>query len=314
MPTLTVVCPAYNEAPGIESFYKALRSELTKLARYKADIVFVVDGSTDATFEILAKIAQADDSVRVIRFSKNFGHQMALLAGIDHATGNIVVMMDSDLQHPPSVIPKLLAEYEKGNEIVYTVRVGEKIGAVRKIAGSIFYRFVNVISDIPINENASDFRLISRRVAEVLKNEIHERDMFLRGMMGWMGFKQAVVRFKPDARVAGKSNYSLGRLVALALSGAVSFSKKPLRAAGILGFFFASFGFLFALYTAGEFVFADTLPPGWATIVVLLSVFGGLQLIFLGILGEYIGVIFDEVKARPRYIIESAINIHKKKQ
>lgn len=314
MKTLTVICPAYNEAQGIETFYRALQSELRKLTGYKTDVLFVVDGSTDATFNVLTRIALSDNAVSVIKLSKNFGHQMALLAGIDHAQGDAIIMMDSDLQHPPALIPKLLAEYEKGNEVVYTVRVGERVGILRKLAGLLFYRFVNAISDIPINENASDFRLISQKVADVLKKEIHERDMFLRGIIRWVGFKQAMVEFTPNARVAGKSQYSFGKLLRLAISGAVSFSKKPLRVASILGIILASFGFLFALYTVGEFFLADTLPPGWATIVVLFSIFSGVQLIFLGILGEYIGVIFDEVKARPRYIIESTINAHEQKR
>lgn len=309
MKSLTIVCPAYNEEAVIERFYDALKTELNALTNYKSDVVFVVDGGTDRTFDILKGIAAKDARVRSLKFSRNFGHQMALIAGIDYAKGNVVIMMDSDLQHPPSLIPKLLEEYEKENDIVYTVRYAENTGFFRKLAGSFFYWAVNMISEVPIHENASDFRLLSRKVVDTLKNDIHERDLFLRGMIQWIGYRQTSVPFAPDKRAGGVSKYSLGRLFRFATSGAVSFSKKPLRAAGILGLLLATFGFLFTLYTVFEYFTSNTLPPGWSTVVVLLSIFGSVQLIVLWILGEYLGVIFEEVKARPRYIVESAVNV-----
>jgi dolichol-phosphate mannosyltransferase len=309
MKKLSVICPAYNEEAVIGEFYKALSGALDGLAGYGSEIIFVVDGGDDKTFEILSDIASRDRRVRVLKFSRNFGHQMALLAGVDYAEGDAVVMMDADLQHPPRLIAELLSEYEKGNDVVYTVRIGEKVGVLRKAAGALFYRMVNAVSEVHVVENASDFRLLSGRVARVLREDVRERDMFLRGMIQWLGFRQARVDFTPDARAAGRSKYSLGKLLLLALSGSVSFSKKPLRAASVLGVFLAAFGFLFALYTVGEYFASKTLPPGWATLTVLVSVFGGIQLIVLGIIGEYLGVIFDEVKARPRYIIERAVNV-----
>jgi dolichol-phosphate mannosyltransferase len=307
--TLTVVCPAFNEEAVIERFYQALKEQLDSITQYQSSIVFVVDGGADRTFDILTDIARRDKRVRALKFSRNFGHQMALIAGIDHAEGDVVIMMDSDLQHPPSLIPRLIEEHEQGRDIVYTVREGERIGFMRKIAGGAFYRLVNLISEVPIHANASDFRLISRKVADTLRDNIHERDLFLRGMMQWIGFNHASVPFTPAARGGGISKYSLGRLLRFAVSGAVSFSRKPLRAAGILGLLFAVFGFLFALYSVFEYFTSNSLPPGWSTLVVLLSLFGGIQLIVLWILGEYIGVIFEEVKARPRYIVAESVNI-----
>lgn len=311
MKRLTIVCPAYNEEEGIADFHTALTVELQKLSsKYSSDILFVVDGGSDHTFEILKGIADKDEKVRIIKFSRNFGHQMALLAGLDVAEGDAVIMMDSDLQHPPEVIPQLLFEYEKGSDIVITIRTGtEGASFARRAAGAIFYKFFQFISDLPINENAADFRLMSRRTVDVLKNDIRERTLFLRGIISWMGFRQASVSFTAKRRFAGKSHYPIGKLISFAVLGAVSFSKKPLRFATLVGFFFAAFGFFFALITIIQYFVGDVLPPGWATVTVLLSLFSGTQLIFLGILGEYIGVIFDEVKVRPHYIVEERVNL-----
>ena len=315
MKSLSIVCPAYNEAEGIRSFYEVLSAELKKLPNYASTILFVVDGGSDNTFEILQDIAHEDPSVRVLKFSRNFGHQMALLAGIDYAQGDIIITMDSDLQHPPSFIPALLEQYEKGNDIVYTLRDDiHTVTATRRLVGNIFYRFINLISDVPINRNASDFRLISRRVADVIRDNIQERNMFLRGVISWVGFKQSSLPFTAHKRVAGRSKYSLSRLLQLATFGIISFSKKPLRAASVVGALIALIGFCIALGTIAQYFIYGALPSGFTTLVVLLSIYGGVQLIFLGIIGEYIGAIFDEVKGRPRYIIEEAVNITREKR
>lgn len=311
MKTLTVVAPAYNEEEGVAAFYEAVSAELKKFSgRYKTGMLFVVDGGMDRTFTILKDIASADPSVRIARFSRNFGHQMALLAGLDHAPGDVVITMDADLQHPPSVIPALIAEYEKGNDIVVTIRRdSEGASFLRRTAGALFYRLLRIISDVPMNEHAADFRLMSRRAVDVLKGDIHERALYLRGMVSWMGFRQASITFTAKKRTAGKSKYSLGKLIGFALLGVVSFSKKPLRFATAVGFLFACFGFLFTIAALVQYFSGTPLPPGWATVIVLVSVLGGIQLMFLGVIGEYIGVIFDEVKARPRYIIEETVNL-----
>ncbi len=309
MKKLSIVVPAYNEEEGIRAFYDVLCGELEKLSsRYETELLFVVDGGTDNTFGIIADIAKGDSRVRAVKFSRNFGHQMALLAGLELATGDAVITMDSDLQHPPELIPELLAAYEAGNDIVVTVRTAtEGASLARRAAGGLFYWFFKLVSDLPMNENTADFRLMSRRAVEVLTHDIRERTLFLRGMVSWMGFPQASVPFVAAKRFAGVSKYPLGKLISFAVLGAVSFSKKPLRFATVVGFLFALFGFVFACITIFQYLVGDVLPPGWATVTVLLSIFSGTQLIFLGILGEYIGVIFDEVKARPHYIIADSI-------
>ena len=307
--TLTVIAPVYNEEEVIADFYRELKAVLKTVSGYRATMLFVVGRGNDRTMPILRELASSDSSLQVLYLSSRFGHQMQLLAGIDHADADAVVMLDSDLQHPPEVIPKLLAEFEKGNDVVYTVRTKTSDQSFfRKMASDIFYRFLNLVSDIPISGNSADFRLISRRVANLLRTEIRERNLFLRGIVPWLGFNQIAVPFTANPRKAGKSKYPLSKLITFGLAGVVSFSRKPLRVATLVGLLFALFGFLYALFTVIQFFFIKALPSGYATLVVLLSVLGGFQLVFLGVIGEYIGAIFDEVKRRPHYIVDEKIN------
>lgn len=310
MQKLTIISPAYQEAETLRSFYETLTKVTGTLHGYDTTILLVVDRCADATFSVAADIAGSDPRVGVLHLSSRFGHQMALIAGIDHADADVIIMMDSDLQHPPAVIPRLLTAYEAGNDVVYTLREDSAdVGFLRRIAGGTFYWFINKISNIPISRNGSDFRLISRRVADLLRTRIHERNIFLRGVVSWVGFNQASITFRADKRFAGKSKYSFSQLINFAFFGIISFSKKPLRAATLVGLLFSLFGFGFAILTVLQYLIDNQLPPGWSTTVVLISIFGGVQLFFLGIIGEYIGGIFDEVKDRPRYIVEDAINV-----
>lgn len=309
MKTLTVITPVYNESEVIEQFYKELKLVLSKL-NYDSKILFVLDRSTDGTFDILKKIARDDPAAQVLSLSSRFGHQMSLLAGLDHSNSDIAIMMDSDLQHPPEIIPQLIAEYEKGHDIVYTIRLDtEKIGVVRKMLSKLFYQCINLISETHINESAADFRLISKRVLQILKEQIRERNVFLRGIMSWIGFDQKAITFNAKQRPAGQSKYSLSRRIRLGAHGVFSFSKKPLQAAIIFGFLLAAAGFMFGIFTCVQYFFHKTLPLGWATLVALLTGFSGIQLIFLGIVGQYIGGIFDEVKGRPHYLIAEKLNL-----
>jgi polyisoprenyl-phosphate glycosyltransferase len=235
---------------------------------------------------------------------------MSLLAGIDHCKSDALIMMDSDLQHPPTLIPEMLKEFEKGYDIVYTIRKDRtEIGFGKRITSRLFYRMINRISEIPISESAADFRLISRRVVETFQKKIRERNQFLRGLFNWVGFKSTGIQFQVGMRRAGKSKYSLGRMMRFGMQGVVSFSKKPLQATIILGFIFATFGLLHAIVMFVLYFFYASLPSGWTTLTILISMFSGVQLISLGIIGEYIGAIFDEVKGRPHYIIQESINI-----
>jgi len=310
MKTLTIICPVYNEEELIRDFYLSLKEVVSELSdRYHINVLFVVDRGDDATLDILKDIANQESSVQILALSSRFGHQMSLLAGIDHCNSDALIMMDSDLQHPPSLIPKMLSEFEKGYEVVYTLRQDAiETGFFKKISSRIFYRLINRLSKIRINESAADFRLISRRVAKVFREQIREQNQFLRGLVSWVGFRSIGISYQADARKAGKSKYSFMRMIRFGAEGILSFSKKPLQASIFVGFGFAFLALLYSIIVFVQFFFYDELPSGWTTLTILISMFSGVQLIFLGIIGQYIGAIFDEVKGRPHYIIEEKIN------
>jgi polyisoprenyl-phosphate glycosyltransferase len=310
MKTLTVICPVYNEEKVISAFYHELKTVLTTLTeQYTSSILFVVDRCTDRTLEVLRSIAKEDPSVRVLALSSRFGHQHSLLAGIDHSDADAVIMMDSDLQHPPALLPAMLEAYEAGYDVVYTFREDtNEIAALKRLSSKMFYRILNRISEVPINESAADFRLMSRRIVQIFQEHIRERNLFLRGLVGWVGFKSVGISFHVGQRRAGKTKYSLGRMVRFGIDGVVSFSKRPLQAAIIVGLGFAMFGLLYALITLVQYFYLSSWPSGWATLTILISTFSGIQLISLGIIGEYIGAIFDEVKRRPHYLVDEKIN------
>lgn len=312
MKTLAVICPVYNEEEVISLFYQELKGVLEQVrSQYRSSILFVVDRCSDHTLEILRATAAADPTVRILALSSRFGHQHSLLAGLDHCDADVVIMMDSDLQHPPALLPQMLEAFEAGYDVVYTFREDTtEIALLKRLSSQLFYRLLNAISPVPINESAADFRLLSRRVVEVFQKHLRERNLFLRGLVSWVGFKSVGLSFQVRQRGAGTSKYSLSRMIRFGLDGIVSFSKKPLQAAIVVGVLFALFGVLFALLTLIQYFYLSSLPSGWTTLTILVATFSGIQLIFLGIIGEYIGAIFDEVKRRPHYIVEEKINFH----
>ena len=313
--SLTIVAPVFNEEEVIARFYERLKAVLATLQeRYDGTVLFVLDRSTDRTLDVLRGIAAADPRAQVLALSSRFGHQMSLLAGIDHARGaDVIIMMDSDLQHPPETIPELLAAYEAGNDVVYTVREdNEGAGRLRKAAGSLFYRLLSYLSRITINENAADFRLISRRVADVLTREIRERNLFLRGIFSWIGFNQTAVRFVAAPRQAGRSKYTLSRMMGLATAAILAFSTKPLQMGIFLGLSVAAIALVLMVFTLVEYFLDSSIPSGWTTLAMLILLFSGVQLMVMGVLGAYIGGIYEEVKGRPHYIVDEAINFHEK--
>jgi glycosyltransferase involved in cell wall biosynthesis len=305
----------YNEEEVIEAFYTALNTVLRGISdRYRSDILFVVDRGTDNTLQILKKIAARDHRVRVLALSARFGHQMALLAGLDHSDADAVVMLDSDLQHPPELIPELLDAFERGHDIVHTIRQDSRdVGRFTRQASRLFYKLVNRLSPVHIEESAADYRLVSRRVAKVFQTQNRERNQYMRGLFSWVGFSQARVTFKVQPRGGGRSKYSLGRLLGFGMAGITSFSRRPLRAAIFVGFGFASLGLLLALITLIQYFHSSKWPSGWTTLVILIAGFSGIHLIFMGIVGEYIGAIFDEVKARPHYLVDETVNFEQQR-
>lgn len=303
---LKVVTPVFNEEQVIEHFYARTKEVLNSLDNVDATILFVVDRCTDNTLNVIKGIQKTDPKINILSLSSRFGHQMSLLAGIEKSLdADAIVMMDSDLQHPPELIPELLEKFRQGFDVVYTTRRDTKdIGTFRKITGNLFYRMLGKLSQVPINANASDFRLISNRVAKILSVDFNERNMFLRGLFSWMGFQQIGIEYVAEKRFAGESKYSLSRMMQLAIAGILSFSTKPLQVGIFIGIGFSVLAFLFILFAIIKYFIVQYIPSGWTTLVVLLLLFSGIQLIILGIIGAYIGGIYEEVKGRPRYIIE----------
>jgi polyisoprenyl-phosphate glycosyltransferase len=311
MKTLTVVSPVYEEEGVILAFHEELRRALAAVEdRWSWSALYVVDRGSDRTLDLLRGLAASDPSVRVLALSSHFGQQAQLLAGLDHCDADAVVMMDCDLQHPPALVPDLLAAHERGHDVVYTVREDSPgIPLAKRVAARWFYRAVGAISETAIHEGAADFRLVSRRVVEVFQGRIRERGLFLRGLFSWVGFPSCEVRFRAAARRAGLSKFSLARRVRFGLAGVVSFSRAPLRAALAAGLALAALGA--AVLAAAVVRAARTGEPllSAAAIAGLLLACTGVQLAFVGVLGEYVGAVLDEVKARPHYVVQERINL-----
>jgi glycosyltransferase involved in cell wall biosynthesis len=306
---LTVVTPVYNEEEVIAKFHARTRSVLDAISEVDSYILFVVDKCTDNTLDELRKIVAKDPKAKVLALSARFGHQMAILAGIeDSLDSDAIIMMDSDLQHPPEIIPKLLEHLRDGCDVVYTVRRDtEGIGWFRRTASTQFYRMLSSLTDTPINANAADFRIISARVAKIMATQFQERNMFLRGLFSWIGFKQVGIEYVAERRAAGHTKYSYSRLWQLAMSGILSHSTKPLHFGIFAGITFALFAFLFMIFSVVVYFVDRTMPSGFTTIVTLLLLFSGVQLVVMGIIGAFIGGIYTEVRARPRFLIEEKL-------
>jgi polyisoprenyl-phosphate glycosyltransferase len=309
--SITIICPVYNEETVILAFYEELKSVLDTLKQsYDFTILFVADKGTDRTWDILRSLGAKDPSVKALFLSSRFGHQAALLAGLDFTSATAVIMMDSDLQHPPSLIPTLLQKYERGANVVHTVKVGKKKSRLwDRLASNLFYRFMTIIAETPIIPHASDFRLIDKRVIEIFRTDLRERNIFLRGLMSWIGFRQELVPFEVSKRHSGRSKYSFAKMFALGITGLTSFSSRPLRLAIYLGLATSLFGLVLLIYTYVMYYTGHVAAPGWASIVSILTFFSGVQLVVLGVLGEYVGRVFFEVKNRPHYFVEDGVNI-----
>ncbi len=311
MKKITVISPVFNEESVIRIFYNSLTETLDKIkSNYTFEILFVIDKSTDKTFEVITEIAKENNNVKAILLSRRFGHQMSLVAGMDQVKDGAIIMMDSDLQHPPGVILEMIDKYEKGFEIVYTIRTStEKQNLIRGAMSKVFYYLLNKTSDINIGIGEADYRLISPKVVKIFQNQIRERNQFLRGLFKWVGFKSISVNFKANKRAAGKTKYSFSTMIKFASSGFTSFSRKPLQFAIYLGVILSILSFGIGLHSFIAYFLNNVAPSGWTTLTILISLFSGIQLLFLGVIGEYIGSIFEEVKQRPLYIIEDKINI-----
>jgi dolichol-phosphate mannosyltransferase len=289
-----------------------LLATTTPLAQaYRFRFIYVVDPSPDRTEATLARLAEQDSRIDVLVMSRRFGHQAALVAGLDASDGDAVVMLDSDMQHPPPLIPKLIEHWRDGAEVVQALRRDNaKIGIAKRASSGLFYWFFERVAKIRMSPGAADYRLLSRKVADVFRERLREHNPFLRGLFAWVGYRIVYVDFLPDARAAGSSKYTLRSLIAFALNGFCSFSKLPLRACIFLGFAFAVLSMLMGIaFVLEYFLSHKPIVPGWASLFAVLSFGLSMNLFFLGVLGEYVGLIFDEVKDRPRYLIDRAYGV-----
>lgn len=309
--TIDIVVPVYNESESILLFDKHLSTILKKI-KYNSNIIYVNDGSTDDTNIILQRL-ESDFKISkiIIHLSRNFGHQAAITAGLDESTGCAVITMDSDLQHPPTLIPEFIKKWENGAEIVQAVRIKTLDSFfLKSLLSSLFYKVINSISQTKIESGASDFRLLSHRIVEILRTELKERDRFIRGIVSWIGFNTEKIYYSAPPRFAGSSKFSFLRMIRLARSGIVSFSRAPLRVAIWLGIIISMLSIFYGIYAIiFSFLSPETLNKGWASLIVAITFLGGCQILFFGFMCEYIAVMFEEIKGRPIYIIQKKSSI-----
>jgi len=303
----TVVVPVFNEAQGIDGFHQRL-SAVMSASGEEYEIVYVDDGSKDGSWQRLAGIAADDDHVRVIRFSRNFGHQIAITAGQAHARGATVITIDADLQDPPELIPQMIARWREGADIVYAVRTDRKgETAFKKLSASVFYRILRQLADVDMPVDTGDFRLLSRRAADALQS-MPEQHRYVRGMVAWLGFETASVDYVRDPRMSGETKYPLGKMVRFAADGMIAFSVRPLRIATWLGLATSGVAFAYAAWlVVARITGAITVVDGWTSMMVLVSLLAGVQLTTIGALGEYVGRIYTEVRHRPLYLVSETL-------
>ncbi len=309
----SILIPMYNEEEVIEETYHRLKNVMDKIGE-SYELVFVNDGSKDRSAQIISDLAKTDENIRLIDFSRNFGHQIAVTAGLDYVQGEAIVIIDADLQDPPEVIPQMLEKWREGYDVVYGKRLkrqGET--AFKKASAHVYYRVLGALTDGNIPRDTGDFRLINRKVCEAIK-ELPEKNRFLRGMVNLVGFNQIAVEYVRDERWAGETKYPLKKMLKFAADGIFSFTYKPLKLATYIGLFLSVIGFLYLLVVLFQRLFTDTALTGWASLMAVTLVFHGITLVILGIVGEYIGRIYEEVKGRPLYIVKETIGFKNDKK
>jgi len=296
---LSVVVPAFNEEPNVPKIYQRIRAAL---AGERYELIFVDDGSADRTADRIRELRAADPSVRLIRFGRNFGHQAALSAGLEAARGAAVITLDCDLQHPPELLPRMLAAWRQGAKIVQMVRVGsEGAGWYKDLTAKLFYGLINLVSETPVVPGAADFQLLDREVIDALLL-FRDRQPFLRGLVSWLGFDATQIEYTPHARVDGRTSYSQRRMLGLCVHALTGLSSKPLRASFYLGLSTAVFCLIYSVFALVALAEGKTLP-GWTSVIVAVAFLGAVQLVSVGILGEYIGRIYEQTRGTPRYVV-----------
>jgi dolichol-phosphate mannosyltransferase len=304
-PAVSIIVPILNEEGNIAVFYQ----EICTHCPLPFELLWVDDGSSDNSMPEIEVLANRDPRVKAISFSRTFGHQAALLAGMQMASAETIVIMDGDLQHPPSLLPQLISKFNEGYDLVSAKRIDTaSVSPLKKWSSSLFYRFLNFIADTRIEEHVADFRIFNRKVLNSIL-QFEERELFLRGIFSWIGFKTTTIPFTAPARRNGKTKYSWSDMVGLGLKGAISFSFKPLRISLLIGFVFSLIAFGFAIFAVMSHLNGATVE-GWTSIIIAIMLFGGIQLMATGLLGEYIARLFTETKKRPLFLVDRKININ----
>ncbi|WP_410993590.1 glycosyltransferase family 2 protein [Bacillus cereus] len=298
----SIIIPMYNEEAVIEETYRRLK-RVMKDANGTYELLFINDGSQDKCADIIKQYMIGDKTVKLIDFSRNFGHQIAITAGMDYANGDAVIIIDADLQDPPELILQMIEKWKEGYEVVYAKRMKRKGETwFKKWSASTFYRVLRASTDIDIPVDTGDFRLMDQKVCKEMR-KINENNRFVRGLVSWIGFRQIAIEYVRDERVAGETKYPLKRMVKLCLDGILSFSYKPLKLAIYSGLLLSSSGFLYFIYVLYLTLFTEATMKGWPSIISIMLIFNGFMLFMLGVIGEYIGRIYDETKGRPLYIV-----------
>ena len=313
MKKISVVIPMYYEEEVANECYTRMKKVLGDLKNYEHELIFVNDGSKDKTLPILEEIAKKDDNVKVISFSRNFGHQAAVTAGLKKVTGDAVVIIDADLQDPPELIPEMLKLWEDGNEVIYGKRkTREGESHFKLFTAKMFYKTLNALSDVEIPKDTGDFRLVDRKVVDTI-NSLPEHNKFLRGVFSWVGYKQIPYEYERNERFAGTTKYPLKKMLKLASDGIIGFSTKPLKLVGALGIISIIISLIILIYALISFACKlNNLSSGWTSLMVAITFFAGVQLLSIWIMSEYVGRIYDETKKRPQYIIDKEINTNNK--
>lgn len=302
MKHINIIVPVYNEEETIAPLVEAIREALKDIL-YDYSILFIDDGSTDLTLNNIKGLSVKDNDIQYISFSRNFGHQNALKAGLDKANGDCIITMDGDMQHPADLIPIMLKKYEEGYDVVYTIRMEDKkLPFLKRKTSSLFYSLLNKLSDVRVEKGSADFRLLANHVAIALKS-LPEYDLFFRGLVKWAGFRQTSIEYYPAQRAKGATKYTFRKMVRFGLFGILSFTTRPLHLAVYSGFLFSGLSLLYLPYVLYSYYYGYAIS-GWASVIVTIAFFGGIQLMVLGIIGLYIGRIFMQVKNRPAYVIK----------
>jgi polyisoprenyl-phosphate glycosyltransferase len=309
---ISVIVPTFNEEKVIRECYTRLVNVFLKHKLEEYEFIFINDGSNDRSIDILKELASGDPHLKLVAFSRNFGHQAAVTAGLHECNGDVAIIMDADLQDPPEVIPEMLKIYENEKcNVVYGVRIKRKgENLFKTLTAKLFYRFLNFISNESFPLDAGDFRLVDKNIITAFRN-LPEKNKYIRGLIGWIGFKQCPVYYERESRFAGETKYPFRKMLRFAAVGLFYFSKKPLKLATSIGFLSIALGLLFSVFLLLNMIFKfNYVVTGWTSTIIIIIIFGGVQLLTIGVLGQYIGSLFDEVKCRPEYIISEKINFN----